>query len=702
MKKIIIASLLCLVVLLTQQPSPLSYPETREDNITDDYHGTLVADPYRWLEDDNSEETATWVKAQNEVTFNYLEQIPYRNKIKDRLTEVWDYPKYSVPFKKGENYYFYKNDGLQNQYVLYVQDDLESVAEVLIDPNTFSEDGTVALSGIYFPKDARYMGYSKSTSGSDWRDFYIMDLETRDDLEDHLKWIKFSGMSWAGDGFYYGRFPEPAEGEELSGTNENSKIYYHHIGTDQAEDKLIYEDLENPRIFPSVSTTEDERFLVLYRSKGTHGNTVSVRDLSNPESDFVNIVTDFDGEHSVVDNVDDKILMLTDRSAFKNRLVQVDLVNPSEENWNDILHEAEHTLASVSSVGGKLIARYMQDATSRVYVFSLDGTLEGEIELPALGTARGFSGDRDMTEVFYRFQSFAFPPTIFHYDMNTGESTIFRTSEVDFNPDLYETEQIFYTGKDGTLVPMFITYKKGMVRDGTNPTLLYAYGGFNISLTPSFSTSNIILLEKGGIYALANLRGGGEYGDQWHKGGMLLNKQNVFDDFISAAEYLIRERYTSPEKLAVRGGSNGGLLIGAVMNQRPGLFRVAFPAVGVMDMLRFHKFTIGWAWEVEYGDSDNPEHFKNLYSYSPLHNIKVGGAYPATMITTADHDDRVVPAHSFKYAATLQEKVRDNELPLLIRIETKAGHGAGKPTSKIIEELADMWSFMFYNMELSY
>ena len=700
-KALLILSTLVIYSCATAPPKLLKYPTADKGSVVDNYFGKEVADPYRWLEDENSAETAAWIDGQNKVTFGYLEQIPYRNKIMDRLEEIWNYPKYSSPFKVVGKYYFKKNDGLQNQDILYIQSDLESEAEVLLDPNKFSEDGTVALSGTYFSNDGKYMGYSRCISGSDWQEFFIMDLNNHNNLDDHLEWIKFSEMSWAGDGFYYNRFPEQKEGEELSSVNENSKVYYHKLGTKQDLDLIIFEDPNNPRISNYVDVTEDERFVILYRTKGTHGQAVKVMDLQSVSPEFVDIIIDYNDEHKIISNFDGRLLMLTTRNAPNQKLVLVDMLNSEEENWETVIPESKNVLKSVSYTGGKLLVNYLQDAASHIFVYDIDGKLETEIELPALGTIPDFDGRKDDTEIFYTFSSFTYPPTIFRYDLNTGENSIFRKSEIDFDPAEYTTRQIFYTSKDGTKVPMFIVYKKGLELDGTNPTLLYAYGGFNISKTPDFSIANVVLLERGGIFAMPNLRGGGEYGEEWHKAGMLHKKQNVFDDFTAAAEYLIENKYTSVKKLAIRGGSNGGLLIGTTINQRPELFRVAFPAVGVMDMLRYHKFSIGWAWAVEYGSSDEKKHFQNLYSYSPLHNIRNDVPYPATMITTADHDDRVVPAHSFKYAATLQEK-HIGENPTLIRIATKAGHGAGKPTSKIIEEYSDMWSFMFYNMDLEY
>ena len=679
--------------------STIIYPKPRKLDVVDTYHGISVSDPYRWLEDDQSSQTNRWVKAQNRVTNKFLKKIPYRDKIKERLTELNDYEKFSIPFQEGDKFYFYKNDGLQNQWVLYTQDNLNAEPAVLLDPNTFSEDGTVAMSGTYFSHDNRYLGYGVSSSGSDWKEFYILDLDTNQLLDDHIQWIKFSGMAWTETGFYYSTFPKPKEGEELSGTNENGKVYYHELGTNQTTDVLIFEDPEHPRHSPYINTTEDNQFLILYQSKGTHGNTVAIKDLNSLDSPFIFVVSDFDGDHGIVHNEGNTFYMMTDRNAPKKRLVSFSLNTPEMENWFDVLPESEHTLQSVSFPGNKLIAIYMVDAQDKAFVHMQSGKFLKEVKLPSPGSLGGFGGKKYSKEVFYSFETFNHPRTIFRLDLNSLTSEAYKTSGVAFSPEDYVTSQSFYPSNDGTQIPIFITHKKSIKMDNANPTLLYAYGGFNISMQPFFSTSNIVLLENGGVYALACLRGGGEYGDFWHKSGMLENKQNVFNDFIAGAEYLINSGYTSPEKLAVRGGSNGGLLIGAVINQRPELFKVAFPAVGVMDMLRYHQFTIGWAWAVEYGSSDDPEHFRNLYSYSPLHNISSDAIYPATMVTTADHDDRVVPAHSFKYAATLQEKRSDNPNPLLIRIETKAGHGAGKPTSKYIEEQADIWSFMFYNMD---
>jgi len=678
----------------------LKYPETRMSNAKDIYFGTEVADPYRWLEDDNSDETKAWVEAQNKVTFDYLSQIPFRDKIKNRYEKLYNYPKYSAPFKAGNNYFFFKNDGLQNQSVLYIQNSLEAEPEVFLDPNKLSEDGTIALSTMAISKDGKYFAYGTASGGSDWNEFNVLRVDDKKKLDDHLTWIKFSGISWKDDGFYYTKYPTPKEGEELSSANQNSKIYYHKLGALQSDDELIFEDPANPMNGHYAQTTEDERFLVVHISKGTSNNALMVKDLNEPNSMFVKLIDNFDNNYSVIDNIGDKLLIQTDKDAGRWRLILIDPQNPAEENWQTLVPEQKEVLQSVSLVGGKMMLGYMKDASTHIYAYDLNGKELGEVKLPAIGTVGGFSGKKNDNIAFYTFTSFTYPSIIYKYDVGKGTSEVFRKTELDFDFDAYDTKQIFYKSKDGTDVPMFIVHKKGLELDGNNPTYLYAYGGFNISLTPSFSSSRLILLENGGVFAMANLRGGGEYGEDWHKAGMLLNKQNVFDDFISAAEYLIDKKYTSPDMLAVAGGSNGGLLIGAVINQHPELFKVAFPAVGVMDMLRYHKFTIGHAWAVEYGSSENENDFNNLYAYSPLHNINENLNYPAVMVTTADHDDRVVPAHSFKYISTLQQKYSGGN-PVLIRIETKAGHGAGKPTSKIIEEQADLWAFMFYNMNFT-
>lgn len=676
----------------------LSYPTTKKVDQIDNYFGTIVSDPYRWLEDDKSEEVKAWVEAQNKVTFNYLGKILFREKIKERLSKIWDYPKYSSPFKEGDKYYFFKNDGLQNQSVLYIQDDLISEPRVFLDPNKFSSDGTIALSQLNFSKDAKYVVYGTASGGSDWNELFVMESATQKNLSDHIKWVKFSGASWYKDGFFYSRYDEPAKGEELTKKNEYHKVYYHQVGTDQSSDVLIYEDKERPKRNFYASVTEDERFLILYMSEGASGNNAfMVKDLSKEGSEFIPVVTDFVYRYSIIDNMGDKLLILTNHKAPRKKIILADPKNFTEENWIEIIPEQKEVLQWGTIIGGKLIVSYLKDASSRAYVYSFDGKFEYEIKLPTLGTLGGFSGKKKDTTAFYSFTSFTFPSAIYHFNVLTRETKLFRTSEIDFEFGNYETKQVFYRSNDGTRIPMFIVHKKDLKLDGNNPTLLYAYGGFNASMLPSFSISRLIFLENGGVYAMANLRGGGEYGEEWHEAGMLLNKQNVFDDFIAAAEYLIKEKYTSSQKLAISGASNGGLLIGTVINQRPELFKVALPAVGVMDMLRYHKFTIGWAWAAEYGSSDDSVHFKNLYRYSPLQNIREDLNYPATFVTTADHDDRVVPAHSFKYISSLQEKYRGYN-PVLIRIETRAGHGAGKPTMKQIEEQADIWSFVFYNL----
>ena len=689
---------------LTAIGQTLQYPGTRKVNHVDTYFGVEVPDPYRWLEDDNSTETAKWVEAQNKVTFDYLEKIPYRAKVKERLVKLFDYPRYSAPFRKEENFFFYKNDGLQNQSVLYIQKGLDGKPELLIDPNTFSADGTTRMTTFVLSKNGQYAAYGISRSGSDWQEYCVMDMATRTTQSDTLKWIKVSSIAWLKNGFYYSRYEVPQQGKELSSKNENHKVYYHMVGTSQSQDELVYEDPAHPQRFHIVSTTQDERFVTLTiseRGKGTKGNALYYRDASKEGKTFTPIIEVIgNDDFRLVDNVGDKVLIRTDRNAPNGSVVMYDPHGTQENRWKDILPEKPEPLQGVAVAGGKLFATYMKDVTTRAYVYSLDGKLEHEIQLPDLGSAGGFSGERDDEFVFYTFTSFSFPPAIYRYDIASQKSSLFRVAEIPgFNPQDYVTEQIFYQSKDGARVPMFLTYKKGLKRDGRNPTLLYGYGGFNISTSPSFNSLRLALLEQGFVYASANLRGGGEYGEKWHEAGTKLNKQNVFDDFIAAAEWLIANRYTSSELLTIQGGSNGGLLVGAVMNQRPDLFRVAIPQVGVMDMLRFHKFTIGWNWIPDYGSSDNEPEFKALYAYSPLHNIRHGTKYPAALITTADHDDRVVPAHSFKYAATLQAN-NGNTTPAFIRIETRSGHGASS-TTKSIELTADIYAFIFYNLGIT-
>lgn len=680
----------------------LSYPTSQKSNQVDQYHGTVVADPYRWLENPDSEETKAWVEAQNKVTFGYLEEIPAREKIKQRLTKLWDYEKYSLPFKEGDRYFYFKNDGLQNQSVLYTLTSLDAEPKVLLDPNTLSKDGTVALSGVAVTEDGKLLAYGLSTAGSDWQEWKVRDVETGKDLKDHLNWIKFSGASWTSDhkGFFYSRYDEPNEKTKLEDVNYYQKLYYHKLGTPQSEDLLIYHRQDQKEWGFSGDVTEDGRYLIISVWKGTDPrNLVFYKDLTNPKAEVVELIPEFESNFSFIDNDGSIFYFRTDLDAPRGRVIAIDTKNPARENWREIIPQAAETLESVGIINNQLVADYLKDAYSQIKIFNLNGAFVREVKLPGIGSAGGFGGKRYDTETFYNFTSFTTPGTIYRYDMVSGKSEVFRQAKVDFNPDDYETKQVFYKSKDGTQVPMFITHKKGIKLDGNNPTLLYGYGGFNISLTPSFSVSNLVWMEMGGVYAIPNIRGGGEYGEEWHQAGMKLKKQNVFDDFIAAAEWLMKNGYTKPAKLAIAGGSNGGLLVSACITQRPDLFGAALPSVGVMDMLRFHKFTIGWAWTSEYGSPENQQDFKVLYAYSPLHNLKLGTAYPATLITTADHDDRVVPAHSFKFAAALQAAHNGNA-PVLIRIETKAGHGAGKPTTKRIEETADIWAFLVRTLDV--
>ena len=700
MKRILITLFWLIPVVLCAQ---LKYPDTKKETIVDDYNGVKVEDPYRWLEDDNSEQTKAWVQEENKVTFDYLSKIPYRDKIKKRIEEMWNYPKYGAPFQKEDHYYFQKNDGLQNQSVWFTQKGLTGKPEVFIDPNKLSEDGTVSLGGINFSLNGKYAAYTIQKSGSDWQEGYIMDVGTTKLLRDKLTWLKFTGFSWKGDeGFYYSRFPEPKGEDQLKGKNTNQQVYYHKVGTEQSEDKLVYEDKDHPLRSAGVGLTEDERFLILGTSEGTSGGEIWTWDTKDPsQTKFSLLIPGFATDPNVIDNVGDKLLVQTNDGAPNFKVVLIDPKDPGRENWKVIIPEQKEALQTVSTGGGYLFASYLKDASTKVYQYTYDGKLIREIKLPGIGTAGGFGTERKHDHFFYTYTSFNYPPTIFKYDIKTGQSTLFRKTEVKFKPEDYEVKQVFVTSKDGTRVPMFLTYKKGIVLNGNNPTLMYGYGGFNIPITPNFSPSIVFFLEQGGVYASVCMRGGSEYGEDWHKGGMLDKKQNVFDDFISSGEWLINNKYTNSGKLAIQGGSNGGLLIGACMTQRPDLFKVAVPQVGVMDMLRYHKFTIGYAWSVEYGSSDNPGQFKYLYKYSPLHNLKPGVKYPATFITTADHDDRVVPAHSFKFAATLQaDNTSDN--PTLIRVETKAGHGGGMPTSKRIELATDIWSFVLYNLGMNF
>ncbi len=693
-----------LMSITTLSFSQIKYPDTKKVDQQDDYFGTIVKDPYRWLEDDNSAETKEWVEEENKITQDYLSKIPFREKVKSRLEEMWNYTKYGSPFKKGEYYYFYKNDGLQNQAVLYRQKGLDAKPEVFIDPNIMSKDGTAAISTPSFSKNKKYAVYLEAQAGSDWQEAHVMNVNNKSSLKDEINFIKFSGTSWKGDdGFYYSRYPVPDEKNKLTTQNQFHKVYYHQLGTPQSEDALIYEDKDHPLRTIGAGLTEDEHFLMLSKSEGTSGSELWVKDMKNTshENDFILLVKGFDTEANFIDNDGDKLLVRTNADAPNYKVVLIDPKNPAKENWKIIIPERKELLEGVGTAGGKLFLTYLQDASSRVYQTDYKGHLERGIKLPGIGSAAGFGGNKDDKEIFYSYSSFNYPPAIFRYNIATGKTDLFRKSEVKINTGNYETVQSFFISKDGTKVPMFITFKKGLKLGGNNPVLLYGYGGFNIPMTPAFSISNAFFIEQGGIFVVVNLRGGNEYGEAWHKAGMLQNKQNVFDDFIGAAQFLIDKKYTNPSKLAIRGGSNGGLLVGAAMTQRPELFKVAIPQVGVMDMLRYHKFTIGWAWATEYGRSDKKEDFENLYKYSPLHNLKPGVKYPATLVTTADHDDRVVPAHSFKFAATLQSD-NDGTNPTLIRIETKAGHGAGKPTSKQIEEAADIWSFVMYNLGMEF
>jgi prolyl oligopeptidase len=678
------------------QPPGIQYPVTKKVEQVEDYFGVKVADPYRWLEDDTAEDVKQWIQAENAVTFDYLGKIPFRDKIKARLQEIYNYPRYSAPFRAGEYYFFYKNDGLQNQSVCYIQKGLDGTPAVFLDPNQLSPDGTVRASILSVSKDNRYAAVSRGEAGSDWSEIRVMEIPSGKELPDVVRWVKFSGAAWRGDGFYYSGFSRPAPGQELQAKNEYQKVFYHRLGDPQEKDLLILEDKKRPLLYFGADVSEDETMLFLTISEGTSGNALMVQDLTKKKADLELLVKGFEFDSAAIDTAPGGVLVYTNAGAPNYRVVLIDPKNPAPESWKTVIPERDVPLIGAEDTAGYLFCGYLQDASSRYYQYNLEGSLVREIQLPALGSASGFGGKRNEKVLFYTFTSFTYPPTIYKFDPATGASEVFRKSEVRFNPDDYETQQVFYTSKDGTRVPMFIVAKKGLERNGKNPTLLTGYGGFNISLTPTFNASNIVLLENGGIFAQPSLRGGGEYGESWHKAGMLLNKKNVFDDFIGAAEYLINEGYTSRDFLAIQGGSNGGLLIGAVMTERPELFRVCIPQVGVMDMLRYHKFTVGWGWVVEYGSSDEEAYFKYLYSYSPLHNLKPGVCYPATLVTTADHDDRVVPAHSFKFSAALQAD-QSCPKPVLIRIETRSGHGASNVT-KAIDLLTDIWSFVFENM----
>lgn len=701
-KKVLIAALVFMNIVDAR--AQWNYPATKKTDQADTYFGTTVADPYRWLEDDKSAETKDWVTAQNKVTFGYLDKIPYRKQWYNDLESLVNYPRYSSPSRNNEYFYFSKNNGLQNQSVLYRQKGLDGTPELVLDPNKFSADGTTSLATFSLSKDGRYAVVGKSAGGSDWRTFFVMDMQTLQYLPDSIAWVKVSGANWVGDGFFYSRYPSAGAGKELSGKNENHQVYYHKVGTAQSEDRLVFEDPANPLRFHGVYTDQDERFVFLNVSDRSKfkGNALWYYDNNSADKTFKPIVaTAKDYSYGIVDVVDGKFLISTNDGAKNQKLVLVDPANPAPANWKTVIPEKAENIQGISTGGGKLFVSYIKDVSTKVYQYSLDGKLEKEIVLPALGSAGGFGGKREDKFVFYTFSSFTYPPTIYKYDIASGKSEVFRRPEVKFTPEDYVTEQVFFTSKDGTKVPMFIMYKKGLKKNGKNPTILYGYGGFNVSLSPGFSASRVSWLNQGGVYVSANLRGGSEYGEKWHEAGMVLNKQNVFDDFIAAAEWLAKNNYADRDHLAISGGSNGGLLVGAVANQRPELFKVALPAVGVMDMLRFHKFTIGFNWIADYGSSEkSAEEFKYLYGYSPMHNIKSNKNFPATLVTTADHDDRVVPAHSFKYIATLQEHNMDSKNPLLIRVDVNSGHGASN-LKKALETTADEYSFIFYNMGLT-
>ncbi|HYV82798.1 MAG TPA: prolyl oligopeptidase family serine peptidase, partial [Pyrinomonadaceae bacterium] len=672
-----------------------NYPPARKSDQTDDYHGVKVADPYRWLEDLDSAETRAWVEAENKLAFGFLESIPERTAIKDRLTKLWNYEKYGIPFKEGNRYFYTRNSGLQNQAVLYTVNALNAQPQQVLDPNTLSADGTVALSGMQVSPDGKLLAYSLSASGSDWQEWKVRDVATGKDLSDDLKWVKFSEASWTrdGKGFFYCRYDEP-KSDALKGTNYFQKIYYHKLGTPQSEDVLVYERPDQKDWLFNATVTEDGNYLIITVFQGTDVKSrIYYKDLKAKDAAVVKLLDDFDAAYNFIGNEGPRFFFQTDLQAPRSKVIEVDVSKPARDNWRVIVPEGKETLQTTSFVNNKFVTNYLKDAYTQVKVYDTAGKLVNEVAFPGIGTAEGFGGHATDKETFYSFTGFTTPTTIYRYDMTTGKSTVFRQPKVDFNPADFETKQVFYTSKDGTKVPMFITYKKGLKLDGNNPTYLYGYGGFNVSMSPVFSVGNLVWMERGGVYAQPNLRGGGEYGEEWHQQGMKSKKQNVFDDFIAAAQWLIDNKYTSTPKLAIGGGSNGGLLVGAALTQRPDLFGAALPAVGVMDMLRFQKFTIGWAWVSDYGSSDNADEFKALYAYSPLHNIKPGTSYPPTLITTADHDDRVWPGHSFKFAAALQA-AQAGSAPILIRIETKAGHGAGKPTTKIIEDIADHWAFL--------
>lgn len=680
--------------------SQIYYPETKVIKQIDDYHGVKIGDPYRWLEDDNSAETKLWVDAQNKTTNTFLSKIPFKEKIKERLTALWNYDKMSAPYKKGKLYFSYRNNGLQNQSVFYSQTSLLDKPVVVLDPNTLSKDGTTSLSGVSISKDGNYLAYGISKAGSDWVEIHVKDINTKQDQTDVIKWVKFSDISWKGNGFYYSRYGEPNSDKAFTQKNEFHKVYYHSIGTPQSKDELVFEDKEHPDRNFSAQVTHDENYLIIYGSETTSGQSLAIKDLSNPQSKLITIVTNFDNEYSVIENIGNQFYVFTNYEAPNYKLVKISLNNPEQKNWEDVLEQKDYLLEGVAFCGNKIISNYLKDVSSKLYLHDINGKIEKEIALPGLCKVNGVNSSREDNFAFYSVVSYTNPEEVYYYDAKVGTSKRIFKPNCAFKSSEYETKQVFYKSKDGTKVPMFITHKKGIELNGNNPCFVFGYGGFNISYTPEFRIDRALFLEAGGIYCVPNLRGGGEYGEDWHMSGTKCKKQNVFDDFIAACDYLVENKYTSHEKLAIHGRSNGGLLIGAVITQRPDIAKVAIPTVGVLDMLRFHVFTIGRAWTVDYGCSENKEEFECLYKYSPLHNIKKA-KYPATLVLTGDHDDRVVPAHSFKFISTLQ-KNNEGENPTLIRVDVNAGHGVGKPTTKQIEEFADMWSFIFYNLKMKY
>ena len=700
MKQIrILALALVLILGVSCSHQKIKYPVTKKVDQVDTYFGIKVKDPYRWLEDDHSQETKNWVAAQNKTTFDYLNKIPSRDKFKSRMKELWNFETMRSPLRKGDRYFFFKNNGLQDQDILYMQKNKDSEPEILIDPNKFSDDGTIAMSHkIAISGNEKYLAYQISKGGSDWHEILVINIETKEKLKDHIKWVKFSEIAWYKDGFFYSKYPTPNEKDKLSGINQYHKVCYHKLGTPTNEDKIIFENKDYPLRNYRAEVSGDEKYIFVYETESTSGNNLYVKNLQKKKDNFVKLTTGFNYDYHVIDQVGDNFIVLTNFKAPKYKLVRININSLNVGNWVDVIPDKNYVLRNCSLAGDKIIASYIKDAKSKLEVYTDKGEYLYDIELPAIGSVSSIHSSPKQTEVFFAFKSFTVAPTIYKYDIATNKSEIYFKPNIDFDPEKYVTKQIFYQGKDGTSIPMFIVHKKGLEMDGNNPTLLFSYGGFNISLLPSFKVERLVWLENNGIFAMPNIRGGGEYGENWHKAGMKLNKQNVFDDFIAAGEYLVDQSYTSPEKLTIRGGSNGGLLIGAVINQRPDLFAVAFPEVGVLDMLRYQLFTIGWAWVNEYGSSDDPIQFENLYNYSPLHNIDEDKKYPAVMVVTADHDDRVVPAHSFKYIATLQDKYKGNN-PVIIRIQTKAGHGAGKSTNMRIDETADKWAFAFKNMK---